>query len=245
MVGFLSLAVLLLISGIISYLELSQLTSSTTQVLDNSTRNVEFSRKMLDAVQEQNTALLHMEVLGINEYDSLLVAAGGRFNDAIKETGFYVYDLPGLDSIYTARRNYNNVIANHYMDTLSRDQRVEWFVNTYKTSYYNLTSAIKNFMISSQIDMEVQTQTLRDNAYRAIMPGIIALVIGIIIILIFYYFIDIYYISPILRITKGLDNYFNLNIPFSVDIDSRDELVKLKEYIEQLILMIKNKKNNI
>lgn len=240
MIGFLSLAVLLLISGVISYFELSSLTKSTSQVIDNSTRNVEFSRKMLDAVQEQNMALLHIEVLGIDEYDTLLIAAGERFNDAIKETGFYVYDLPGLDAIYSARRNYNNVIVSHYIDTLSREQRVEWFVNTYKTTHYQLTSAIKDFMISSQIDMEAQTKMLRDNAYRAIMPGIIALVIGIIVILIFYYFIDLYYISSITKITSGLKNYLTLNIPFNVTIDGRDEIAKLKEYIEQLLVKTKN-----
>lgn len=244
MIGFLSLGALLLFSGIISYFELSRLSSTTTQMLDTSTRNIEFSRRMLDAVQDQNTALLHIEVLGLNDYDSLLMDGGQRFNQAIEETGFYVYDLPGLDSIYEARRQYNDAIVAHFSDTLSREKRTEWFATTYKTSYYNLTSTIKNFMISSQYDMEVRTQELRDNAYRAIMPGIIALVIGVVIILIFYYFIDLYYVSPILKITKGLTNYFNLNIPFNVNLEGRDEIVKLKEYIEQLTLMIKNKKAN-
>lgn len=244
MIGFLSLGALLFFSGIISYFELSKLTTSTNQMLESSTRNIEFSRKMLDAVQEQNTALLHTEVLGLSDYDSLLMAGGDNFNRAVEETGFYVFDLPGLDTIYAARRNYNDVIVSHFSDTLSREDRIMWFVTTYKTEYYNLTSAIKNFMINSQLDMEAKTQLLEDNAYRAVMPGIIALVIGIIIILIFYYFIDIYYVAPILKITKALNSYFTLNIPFSVNIEGRDEIVKLKDYIEQMTLQLKNKKNN-
>lgn len=239
-----SLAALLLFSGVISYFELTSLSSTTSQLLDNSSRNIEFSKKMLDAVQNQNTALLHIEVLGQDEYDSLLIASGADFNAAIEQTKFYVQDLAGLDSIFVARRNYNKVILDHFNDTLTREQRIEWFVKTYKTNYYELTSAIKNFMISSQQELELQTLNLKDNAYRAVMPGILALVIGIILILIFYYFIDLYYVAPILKISKGLTGFINLNIPFNVNIEGRDEIVKLKDYIEQLTLLIKNKKSS-
>lgn len=242
MAGFLSLGVLLLFSGLISYFELSELGRTTSKVLDSSSRNIEFSKKMLDAVQDQNTALLHIEVLGLNDYDTMLIAANDRFNKAIQETGFFVYDLPGLESIYTARSEFNRVVLEHMSDTLSREGHTRWFVETYKTSYYELTSAIKNFMIASQKDMEVKTEELRDNAYRAIMPGIIALSIGILIIFIFYYFIDLYYVSPILKMKRGLDNYFNHGLPFSLEVEGRDEIVKLKEYIDQLIKLIKSKK---
>ena len=72
---------------------------------------------------------------------------------------------------------------------------MDWFVDIYKTSYSDLTSSIKNFMVSSQNMMDAKARRLEDNAYRATMPGFIALVIAIVIVLIFYYFSSICTIS--------------------------------------------------
>ena len=59
-------------------------------------------------------------------------------------------------------------------------------------------------MVSSQRIMDVKAQRLEDNAYRATMPGFIALLIGILIVVVFFYFINLYYISPVLKITDAL-----------------------------------------
>lgn len=58
-------------------------------------------------------------------------------------------------------------------------------------------------MVSSQSVNVAKTAQLESNAYRAIMPGIIALAIAIIIIVMFSYFIDLYYVRPVLKITEG------------------------------------------
>ena len=71
--GFLSLALLLFFSGIISYFELSRLSHSTHSMLGASFRNMELSKTMLDAVQDQNTALLQMIVSGSRNSDSMLI----------------------------------------------------------------------------------------------------------------------------------------------------------------------------
>ena len=55
--------------------------------------------------------------------------------------------------------------------------------------------------------------------------------------------IDRYYVTPVLKITEGLRNYLNSKIPFKVTMEGRDEVYKLKEYIETMIGLLKNKKN--
>ena len=46
-----------------------------------------------------------------------------------------------------------------------------------------------------------------------------------------------------LKITEGLHNYLNSKIPFKITMEGRDEVHKLKEYIEALIGLLKNKKS--
>ena len=98
-------------------------------------------------------------------------------------------------------------------------------------------------MINSQNVMDKKAESLHSNAYRAIMPSIIALIIGIIIILIFYYFIDIYYTKPVINITEGLKGFLSNGIPFKAKVEGRDEILSLRDHIEQLIIMAKSKKS--
>lgn len=243
--GFFALGLLLFFSGLMSYFELNKLSNSTRDMLDASLKNMELSKEMLDAVQDQNTALLQMLVAGDTRYDSLLFAGRARFDAAISKAKVSIRDLRGLDSIYAANEQYTTVINTFFADPSKKDRNndLQWFVDVYKTSYYNLTASIKNFMISSQSVMDAKTTQLESNAYRATMPGIIALAIAIIIIVMFAYLIDLYYVTPVLKITEGVRNYLNSKIPFKVTMEGRDEVYKLKEYIETLIGLLKNKKN--
>ena len=240
--GFLSLALLLFFSGIISYFELSRLSHSTHGMLGASFRNMELSKTMLDAVQDQNTALLQMIVSGSRNSDSMLIVGRQKFDSSMREANVLIRDLQGFDSIYAANVAYNRIVDAYLSDSLHKNS-VGWYVNIYETSYADLTTSIKNFMVSSQRIMDVKAQRLEDNAYRATMPGFIALLIGILIVVVFFYFINLYYISPVLKITDALKNYLNSKIPFKVNVEGRDEMFRLKESIEKLIDQQKSKRN--
>ena len=179
--GFLALGLLLFFSGLISFFELSKLSRSTQSMLGASLKNMELSKTMLDAVQDQNTALLQIIVSGRSdrESDSLLHAGREKFEAAISDAKISIRDLQGFDSVYAANISYNETVGAYLRDSL-RKENVDWFVDIYKTSYSDLTSSIKNFMVSSQNMMDAKARRLEDNAYRATMPGFIALVLSLI-----------------------------------------------------------------
>ena len=224
--GFLALGLLLFFSGLISFFELSKLSRSTQSMLGASLKNMELSKTMLDAVQDQNTALLQIIVSGRSdrESDSLLHAGREKFEAAISDAKISIRDLQGFDSVYAANISYNETVGAYLRDSL-RKENVDWFVDIYKTSYSDLTSSIKNFMVSSQNMMDA----------KATMPGFIALVIAIVIVLIFYYFVNLYYITPVLKIDSALKAYLDSKMPFKVTIEGKDEVYRLKERIESLI----------
>lgn len=203
---------------------------------------MELSKTMLDAVQDQNTALLQMIVSGSRNSDSMLIVGRQKFDSSMREANVLIRDLQGFDSIYAANVAYNRIVDAYLSDSLHKNS-VGWYVNIYETSYADLTTSIKNFMVSSQRIMDVKAQRLEDNAYRATMPGFIALLIGILIVVVFFYFINLYYISPVLKITDALKNYLNSKIPFKVNVEGRDEMFRLKESIEKLIDQQKSKRN--
>ena len=172
----------------------------------------------------------------------MLIVGRQKFDSSMREANVLIRDLQGFDSIYAANVAYNRIVDAYLSDSLHKNS-VGWYVNIYETSYADLTTSIKNFMVSSQRIMDVKAQRLEDNAYRATMPGFIALLIGILIVVVFFYFINLYYISPVLKITDALKNYLNSKIPFKVNVEGRDEMFRLKESSEKLIDQQKSKRN--
>ncbi len=243
MLGFTVLGLLLFFSGLISYFELNRLSKVAKTSIDNSYRTMELSKTMLDAVQDQNTALLKMLMAGGSSYDSALVAGRARFAAALEEVKTLSRDPHLLDSVQAATLRYNNTVERRINDPLSEQGNVEWFMEVYEMPYSALTSSIKNFMISSHRTLDNRTVQLENNAYRAIMPGVIALGIAILLILMFFYFVDTYYIRPVLRINQALGLFLRSKVPFKVTMEGRDEVYQLKENVETLVEQAKNNKH--
>lgn len=234
--GFLAIGSLLLLSGIISSLELIRFNNTTYDLLIKSKNNIEFSKRMLDAVQEQNTALLLSITDTANVYDSIYTASAKDFSETLKKAKVAMKGSPELEAITLAEKNYRMVVAQ-----LNDSTSLEWFSQVYKTSYFNMTQAIKDFMVVTQQQILAFTSTLKENAYRATMVAIISLGAGLFLLVLFYYMISTFYIAPVIRIKTSLKNYLNSRLPFDVKINTKDELMSLKEYIGQLIDLTKNK----
>ncbi len=70
-VGFLSIVGLLFFSGMVSFMELSYLSRDTEDILKANSRNIELAKEMLDAVHDQNIALIHLAVFGDDEFEPM------------------------------------------------------------------------------------------------------------------------------------------------------------------------------
>lgn len=229
--GFVSIGSLLFLSGIISTMELVRFNRSTYELLDLNRTNIELSKEMLDAVQEQNTAVLvNITDTTRTHHDEMLAVSRSQFNNALDRVSQSFSDYPKLQSLKDASANYNNTI-----DNIADSVTVEWFSKVYKTSYYNLTNSIKEFMVGTQQQIIEYTSALERNAYRATMVGIIALAAGLLLVVLFYYMINKFFISPTLTIQRSLSLYLKTNITFDVPISSKDEITTLRDDILRLI----------
>lgn len=231
--GFITIGILLFLSGIISSLELTRFNRATHNLLSKSQGSIEMSKQMLDAVQEQNTALLLWITDSVHHplYDSLIAKGNQDFDRAFQTAQASTLNEPEqLATIDRAFKNYMQVVSQ-----VTDSTQLSWFTDVYKTSYYNLTHTIKEFMVLIQQRTINYTAQLERNAYRASMVGIIALGAGILLIMVFYFMLNNYFVGPILQITKSLKGYVNNRIPFEVSVRTRDEINTLKEYIATLV----------
>lgn len=231
LLGFISIGTLLLLSGIISTLELVNFNRSTQKLLANNRANIELSKEMLDAVQEQNTALLLNVADSIHtRHNSMLMDAKEQFDSAYAQAVTKFGDSPKLQLLKQTYDDYSNVIAE-----INQTTTFDWFSKVYKTSYLSLTNAIKDFMVDTQQRIIDYTVELERNAYRATMVGIIALAGGLVLIMMFYYLINIYILAPIIAMHKSLNRHIELRMPFDVQISTKDEIMTLRDDINRVI----------
>ncbi len=259
-IGFLSIVCLLFFSGMVSFVELSRLGRDTGDILKASRRNIELAKEMLDAAHNQNVALIHFTVLGDRSYEEVCRREMAHLEDVMLVAQNEALDKSFLDSLafattemkilvdgYLARVDAAEAIAAVVAadttlvaaDSLTVNERVaevgkDWYTNEYEAVYHRLTAAVKAYMTSTQSSLAPRTEQMKKNAYRAVTPVLISLVVMIAILLMFYYFMTIYCVNPIVKINKSLGDFLSFRLPFNVKAECKDELLELKERIDTL-----------
>ena len=252
-VGFLSIVCLLFFSGMVSFLELSHLSRDTGEILKANKRNIELAKEMLDAAHEQNIALIHLAVFGDRSYDSLCRAELERLENTLLIAQNEALEKSFLDSLAFATTELRLLTDNYLAFGLAGSDSLNvaqvdsvggrWYNDEYEALYGRLTSAIKNYMTSTQSSLAPRAEQMKKNAYRAVTPVLISLAVMIAIVLMLYYFMTIYCVNPILGMNKGLGDYLSFRIPFTVTGECKDEMLELKEKIATLIHQSKQSKS--
>ncbi len=259
-VGFLSIVCLLFFSGMVSFLELSHLSRDTGEILKANKRNIELAKEMLDAAHEQNIALIRLSVFGDRSCDSLCRKSMERLENTLLVAQSEALEKSFLDSLAFATTELRLVTDNYLAfggaSRASRASRADslaalrpdslggrWYSDEYQALYGRLTAAIKSYMTSTQSSLVPRAEQMKKNAYRAVTPVLISLVVMIAIVLMLFYFMSIYCVTPIERMNKGLGDWLSFRVPFAVKGDLKDEVLELKEKIEALINISKQTKS--
>ena len=249
-VGFLSIVCLLFFSGMVSFLELSHLSRDTGEILKANKRNIELAKEMLDAAHEQNIALIRLSVFG----DSLCRKSMERLENTLLVAQSEALEKSFLDSLAFATTELRLVTDNYlaFGGAARADSPAalrpdslggRGYSEEYQALYGRLTAAIKSYMTSTQSSLVPRAEQMKKNAYRAVTPVLISLVVMIAIVLMLFYFMSIYCVTPIERMNKGLGDWLSFRVPFAVKGDLKDEVLELKEKIESLINISKQTKS--
>lgn len=231
-IGFVSLALLLLFAGVISVYELRRLSNQAMTVIELNSKNTELAKSMLNGLHLQNSAVL---AAAFNNSDTLSNEYNlGRvmFDEAY--TGAFDTDKIDIAAVNEARSNYRKVISD-YMGGNTSGLTKEQFLASYLDAYYKLDQTIKNYLTSPESSLPARANSLEEDIYKTITPSILTLCIAIIIVLMFYFFVDSYYVRPLTKIHKALENNLYHNVPFDPHFESNnDELNGLRDMIGEL-----------
>ncbi len=240
MLGFAALGFLLLMSGVISYSELNLFTRLNTTIVEQNNDAIDLTVEILDLLEEQNKHLVWSLLHGGDEALELSRNKQEMDEAFLKFRRMYD-DVSVADSAIVAKDNYFRLIQN--AADSSHIDRGRWYLDECQPAHQELLRNVQNLIQFSNAYAEEESYMLENNVYWAIMPAVIALGVAVLILLMLFYMIDLYFIRPVVKMSRALDNYLKLKIPFKVTTEARDEVADLKEGIDELIDTIKANKS--
>jgi hypothetical protein len=232
----------------ISLFQLIEIEQVVAKMNTNNIRSIEASEQIFDEAKKQT-----WKILDIMHEDAQAENARIIFNDIfytarldfIKENITIPDEKNMLDTLCAQYRLFKRQTA--LLDSLfvSGDvkERNEWFNAFYRPVYEEFTKAANNLETLNRNTISNNSAELKSNFYRMIIPLIVAVAVGLFLIILFNYFINVYFITPILKIIKGIKDCSVNRQPYNVKIDTRDEINDLNREIKSLISHTKQKES--
>lgn len=235
LLGFFILAFMLFISGAISIFELTKLSKAVKMMINDSYRSIDYSKQMLDAIERQERLILFH--LGTEQAESKVcfdnIAGEFKMNlDSARANLTFKDEVVLIDSIAI---NYTlfEISALNYLE--GGHKQLGDYLNEVYPLMLVTSDQIKKLMVLNQRELYESAAFHESSAQRAIMPGLIVILTSLLFTFVFTYLIHHYFVSPIIALTKGINDYVKYRKPFKVTLETKDELWSLKESIFNLI----------
>lgn len=250
--AFLGIVALLSVSGVISLFELSNLSYDTDAILTTNARDVGITRELLRSAHDHNRAMIDIAIFendaarescssALSELDRYIASvrdkASATVQGSLDTLSLYSAELRKLAEEY---RSTEEVVVDSLKVEVRRVDAKSWYVNEYEPAYNRLVSQIERYITLSHDELTPRAAQLSKNAYRSVAPVLISLLVMIAIVLMFYYFVYIYGVKPILRINRSLADYLSFKLPFKPKANMTDEIKALNDNIENLINISKS-----
>ncbi|MBN1638520.1 MAG: MCP four helix bundle domain-containing protein [Ignavibacteriales bacterium] len=239
--GFVVLAIMLSISGFWSIYEFNTISDSVSGILKENYKSIEAAHTMTKAIkiQEDGIVLIYLnqdkkgkEILDYS--DSLFIANYNiaRNNITIDNEEKY------LDTINTLYLQFKTYYQDILIKISSNNLSSQSFIFLQELTTLILDEIDKLININDKM-MKESVSNLQKKAYRAITPGVIAIIAAFIFILLFSYLINHYLVKPIINITQSIDKFKDKGTSFDVKIESNDEIKDLAHSVHDLCEYLK------
>ena len=235
--GFLILACMLFLAGGWSIYELTKIGTSVQALLDDNYRSINATRIMIEALEREDSAVLLLQSGNWDEGREIITSADLSFQEGFGIASRNI-TIPGekgyVDKIEAAYKDYKNLWIKPIVGT-SSEKNLDWYFREAHPKFQQVKSDVEGLMTLNDEVMYKTASDLKNRAYRAVMPGVVAILSALVFSFVFSYFVNYYLVGPIIRITTGIQNLLDHGKSFNVKIETEDEMKSLADAIQKLV----------
>lgn len=232
-----ALAMILLLSSVISILEYRRMSDYVSELIASNIKSINLSQKLADLTQEYNDQMLAVVVQNdISMMPDFNLDYFNAQSDSLRSSFTSSRMLPKVDSVvmaFDAFMKTSQMFDEVFLaDTVNTG---EWFFGSLQPRYIKLRQDLTS--LNEVIHEELMTNSSDFDAgfYRSIMPGIVAIGAGLLLIVLLFYFIMVYYVKPIYRMSDGIDGYRLSGRRHVYEFDGDDQLANINSGVTEII----------
>jgi len=232
-----SLAMILLLSSMISILEYRRMSDYVSELIAANIKSINLSQKLADLTQEYNDQMLAVVVQNdISLMPDFNLSYFNAQSDSLRNSFTSSRMLPKVDSVVTSFDAFMKTSLKFDEVFLADNVNTgEWFFGSLQPRYTKLRQDL--ISLNEVIHEELQQNSADFDAgfYRSIIPGVVAVGAGLLLIVLLLYFIMVYYVKPIYRMSDGLDSYRLSGRRHVYEFDGDDQLANINAGITELV----------
>ena len=232
-----TIAVILVLSGVISILEYRRMSEYVSGVVTANIKSITLSRQLSDITEEYNHQMLSVVLANdlsmMPEFDEEYFMS---YSDTLKTSITSQTTLPvvtQVDSsfvkfIETSKRFDEVFLA----DTVSTG---DWFFQTLQPAYNDFCHDMTD--LNSALHKELQDNSVHFDVsfYRSIIPGVICVSAGLLLVMLLMYFTIANYVNPIYKIAEGLNAYKSSGKRYGYQMEGDDHLADINSGVTEII----------
>ena len=231
-----AIAIVLLMSSIISILEYRRMSNYVSGMIADDIRNIHVAQRLVDAVDTYNLQVL--AVIGddnlsslpdfdrtgfMNHCDSLRAGFGEGRVVPMADSVLYAYSAYMLASM-----ELEDVLQSNFIDT--RD----WYFTRLQPLFGRLRGYLDRLGGEMYADLQQNSETFDSGFYRSFIPGAVAVAVGILLVFLLMSFILVYYVNPIYKMNRQLGDFLTYRHRYTYTFDSSDQLGDLNAKVTEL-----------
>lgn len=242
--GFVVIIVLLLTAGVMSVYEFTRLSDSINGIVNDNYKSILASKEMVESLEREDSGILMFLSGQKTEGKNILYTSDSIFRvsfhtaqNNITENGedSIIKEISVLYEIYYLDWN------NHLLEDTLTLQMKDYYNGPHQF-FLSVKQKVNTLHSLNQSGLYSRAGLLQDKATRALMPGIVAIISSLLLILIFNYLISHYFVNPLKSLIRAINHYYpSTKKEFTANIESNDELKDLENEIKELISRIKSR----
>ena len=231
-----AIAVVLLLSGIISILEYRRMSNYVSDMIAEDIGSINIAQKLANVTDDYNLQIL--TVIGDDSINSLPDFDQQKFVsycDSLRSSFTVENMVPLTDSVLYSYSAYmltslelEDVVKSDFIDSRT------WYFERLQPSFNRLRGYIEDLSQAMYDDLEENSKDFDQGFYRSIIPRIVAVAVGVILVLLLMFFITVYYVNPLNRMLSGLDEYRSIGRRYTCSFEGDDQLAELNDGITEL-----------
>ena len=231
-----AIAVVLIVSGIISIVEYRRMSNYVSDMIAEDINSINVAQKLSAVTDAYNLQIL--TVIGDDSVNSLPDFDQQGFVsycDSLRSIFSVENVLPLTDSVLYSYAAYmltslelEQVIQSDFIDSRT------WYFERLQPSFQRLNGDIDRLSQAMYTDLQENSGDFDRGFYRSIIPGIVAVGVGVILVLLLMFFITSFYVNPLNKMLEGLDDYRSMGRRYNYSFEGDDQLAELNEGITEL-----------